>query len=271
MTSKKVLFISQAIEPFVPETPMSKLGKIIPHSIQEMGNEIRTFQPKWGNVNERRNQLHEVIRLSGLNVIINNTDHSLLIKVASVQSTHVQVYFIDNEDFFNKRLAESDAKNKEYGDNYERSIFYTRSVIETIKKQRWYPDVIHCQGWISGTAPFFIRAAYQDEMPFTNTKVVYSLHGTKLKKPLPENYKDCLAFRNITPESIEQYGMPLKSFTDYAKFSLSFCDGIIQAQKGASPELVAFAKEKGIPTLPYEATDNPGQRYADFYESLFEQ
>ena len=166
MTSKKVLFISQVIEPYVPETPMSRLGKVIPQSIQDMGNEIRTFQPKWGNINERRNQLHEVIRLSGLNVIIDDTDHPLLIKVASLQSAHIQVYFIDSEDFFNKRLAEGDSKTKEYDDNYERSIFYTRSVIETIKKQRWYPDVIHCQGWISGTAPFFIRAAYQDELPF---------------------------------------------------------------------------------------------------------
>ena len=171
--------------------------------------------------------------------------------------------------FFNKRLAEGDSKTKEYDDNYERSIFYTRSVIETIKKQRWYPDVIHCQGWISGTAPFFIRAAYQDELPFKDTKIVYSLHGTKLKKPLPENFKDCLAFRNITAETVEKHGMPLKSFSDFAKFSLSFCDGVIQAQNGASPELLAFAQEKGIPTLPYEASDSPGQRYADFYDSLF--
>ena len=269
MTSKKVLFISQVIEPYVPETPMSRLGKVIPQSIQDMGNEIRTFQPKWGNINERRNQLHEVIRLSGLNVIIDDTDHPLLIKVASLQSAHIQVYFIDSEDFFNKRLAEGDSKTKEYDDNYERSIFYTRSVIETIKKQRWYPDVIHCQGWISGTAPFFIRAAYQDELPFKETKIVYSLHGTKLKKPLPENFKDCLAFHNITAETVERHGMPLKSFSDFAKFSLSFCDGVIQAQNGASPELLAFAQEKGIPTLPYEASDSPGQRYADFYDSLF--
>ena len=149
MKAKKVLFITQEIIPYVPESPLALAGRTIPQSVQECGHEIRTFMPRWGNINERRNQLHEVIRLSGMNIIIDDTDHPLIIKVASIQSARMQVYFIDNDDYFHKRQMMFDENCQEYTDNVERAIFYARGVLETVKKLRWCPDVIHCQGWMS--------------------------------------------------------------------------------------------------------------------------
>ena len=148
--AKKILFINQEITPYVPETELSVMGKKLPQAMLDKGHEIRTFMPKWGNINERRGQLHEVIRLSGMNLIINDTDHPLIIKVASIQSTRIQVYFIDNDDYFTKRQMSFDENGEDYADNGERAIFFARGVLETVKKLRWTPDIIHCQGWMSG-------------------------------------------------------------------------------------------------------------------------
>ena len=144
--AKKVLFINQEITPYVPETELSLKGLEVPKKIQEKGFEIRTFMPKWGIINERRGQLHEVIRLSGMNLIIDDTDHPLIIKVASIPQARVQVYFIDNDDFFLKRQMATDESGNEYDDNGERAVFFARGVLETVKKLRWTPDVI--QKWL---------------------------------------------------------------------------------------------------------------------------
>ena len=158
--AKKVLFINQEIAPYVPETGLSEKGRDLPHKIQEAGYEIRTFMPKWGNINERRGQLHEVIRLSGMNLIIDDTDHPLIIKVASIPQTRLQVYFIDNDDYFMKRQMALDENGEEYTDNGERAIFFARGVLETVKKLRWEPDIIHCQGWMGAIVPLFVKQAY---------------------------------------------------------------------------------------------------------------
>ena len=162
MAKKKILFINQEITPYVPDTDLSLMGKALPQAIQEKGYEIRTFMPKWGTINERRGQLHEVIRLSGMNLIINDTDHPLIIKVASIVNTRVQVYFIDNDDYFTKRRMITDENGEDYADNGERAIFFARGVLETVKKLRWVPDVIHCQGWMSAVVPLYIKTAYHD-------------------------------------------------------------------------------------------------------------
>lgn len=190
--TKKVLFINQEIIPYVPETELSVMGKKVPQAIIDKGWEIRTFMPKWGNINERRGQLHEVIRLSGMNLIIDDTDHPLIIKVATIPQTRIQVYFIDNDDYFAKRKMTTDENGVEYADNGERAVFFARGVLETVKKLRWIPDVIHCQGWMSAVIPFYIKTAYADEPSFANTKVVTSLLGTKFDNNLADNFKRCI-------------------------------------------------------------------------------
>ena len=192
MKAKKVLFINQEIAPYVPDSEMSLMGNQLPHMMQESGCEIRTFMPKWGNINERRGQLHEVIRLSGMNLIIDDTDHPLIIKVASIPVSRIQVYFIDNDDYFMKRRMTEDEEGKEYEDNGERAIFFARGVLETVKKLRWVPDVIHCQGWMSAVVPLYIKKAYHDEPSFADTKVVTSLFSSPFKGTLDTNFKKCL-------------------------------------------------------------------------------
>lgn len=250
--SKKVLFVAQEITPFVPETYMSGLGKTIPHLIQEEGNEIRTFHPKWGNINERRNQLHEVIRLSGVNIAIDETDHPLLIKVASLPSTKMQVYFIDNEDFFLKRLAVCDREGVEYNDNYERAVFYGRSVLETVRKLSWYPDVIVCQGWISSIIPFLVKTIYRDDAAFANSKTITSLHKIDITKPMPERFPNLVAFRNVTAGDIVKYPLAYSMPTDLQKFALYFSDGVAVADPEVDSVVTDYAKELNLPTAHYD-------------------
>ena len=157
MEKTRILFISQEITPYLPETEMSKTGRLLPQGIQERGNEIRTFMPRFGCINERRNQLHEVIRLSGMNLIINDTDHPLIIKVASIQAARMQVYFIDNEDYFQRKALLHDNSGKFFEDNDERAIFFARGVFETVKKLRWSPDLIVCQGWLTSLVPLNLK------------------------------------------------------------------------------------------------------------------
>ena len=188
MKSKKILFINQEITPYVSDSELSHIGRELPQSILEKGYEIRTFMPKWGNINERRGQLHEVIRLSRMMIIFDDTDHPLIIKVASIPSTRIQVYFIDNDDYFTKRLMANDENGEEYEDNGERSIFFARGVLETIKKLHWTPDIIHCQGWIGNIVPYYVKTAYKDEPSFANTKIITSLFGNGLKKDIEKTF-----------------------------------------------------------------------------------
>ena len=269
--ANKVLFITQEIIPYVAESEMSSTGRYLPQAIQEKGKEIRTFMPKWGNVNERRNQLHEVIRLSGMNLIIDDTDHPLIIKVASIQAARMQVYFIDNDDYFQNRLMATDENGKEYEDNEERAIFYARGVLETVKKLRWCPDVIHCQGWISALVPLYIKTAYQDEPSFRDSKVVFSLFADELKSDLQENIIDKLLLKNIIREDIESILPASATYKDLCKLAISYSDGIIQNSKDVDPELLEYAREKGIPVLEYDSSETYAEAFNNFYGTIYSQ
>ena len=228
--AKKILFINQEITPYVPETEMSVMGRDLPQKMQEAGFEIRTFMPKWGIINERRGQLHEVIRLSGMNLIIDGTDHPLIIKVASIPTSRLQVYFIDNDDYFTKRQMEKDELGNEYPDNGERAIFFARGVLETVKKLRWTPDIIVCQGWMSGVIPLYIKTAYHDEPSFANAKVVTTLLANQLKNDLGENFKDCVEYRDAKASLLDTYKAKF-DFTELGKLAIDYSDGIIEARK----------------------------------------
>ena len=264
--AKKILFINQEIAPYVPDSELSLMGVDLPHSIQDQGFEIRTFMPKWGNINERRGQLHEVIRLSGMNLIIDETDHPLIIKVATIQSVKVQVYFIDNDDYFSRRQMDKDENGADYQDNGERAIFFARGVLETVKKLRWVPDIIHCQGWMSAVVPFYIKTAYHDEPSFTNTKVVTSLFAKSMKSGLDPNFKRCLEFRDATAELLKPYKDQF-DFDELNKLAIDYSDGIVEAVKGVSKDLVDYANEKNIPVLNY-SKDNLGDNMKAFYNTI---
>lgn len=263
--AKKILFINQEIVPYVPDSNLSLMGKALPQAILEKGHEIRTFMPKWGNINERRGQLHEVIRLSGMNLIIDDTDHPLIIKVATIAQTRIQVYFIDNDDYFSKRQMAQDEKGEDYSDNGERAIFFARGVLETVKKLRWIPDIIHIQGWMGAVVPLYIKTAYHDEPSFANTKVITSLFTNSLKSDFSENFKKCVEFRDAKADLLKKYSDPF-TFDELGKLAIDYSDGVIAANKNVSKELIKYAKGNNVPFLAH-----PGEDFADAYDNFYEK
>lgn len=264
--ANKVLFITQEITPYVQESEMSAVGRYLPQAIQEKGREIRTFMPKWGNINERRNQLHEVIRLSGMNLIIDDTDHPLIIKVASIQSARMQVYFIDNDDYFQHRLQTTDENGVEYEDNDSRAIFYARGVLETVKKLRWCPDIIHCHGWMTALAPLYIKTAYKDEPSFKNSKVVFSVYEDDFKLKFNSDFSSRFMLKGISPKEIKAVKDPV-GYEELLKLAIDYSDGVIQNSEKVNEEVIRYAKEANIPMLDYQSPDN----YTDVFDSFYDQ
>lgn len=263
--ANKILFINQEIYPYVPKSEMSCMGRDLSNKMQENGYEIRTFMPKWGNINERRGQLHEVIRLSGMNLIIDDTDHPLIIKVASIPQTRLQVYFIDNDDFFMKRQMACDESGKEYEDNGERAVFFARGVLETVKKLRWTPDIIHCQGWMSAIVPIYVKLAYSNEPTFANTKIVTSIFKDKLENSIGQNFKKSLELRNVSAETLGAYRDDF-DFTELGKLAIDYSDAVIEAEENANASLIQYAIDNKKDVLRHSA-DN----YIDSYKSLYDK
>ena len=265
--AKKILFINQEIAPYVPESEMSIMGRDLPRKMQENGFEIRTFMPKWGTINERRGQLHEVIRLSGMNLIINDTDHPLIIKVASIPVSRIQVYFIDNDDYFSKRQMEADETGVEYPDNGERAIFFARGVLETVKKLRWSPDIVICQGWIGAVVPFYIKKAYHDEPSFANTRVVSLLFENQLKSNLGENFKRCIEYKGAKAELLDSSKKKF-DFLELGKLAIDYSDGIIEAGSHVNQDLLKEAAEKDKPLLQHPSEEEDTQAYINFLNQI---
>ena len=244
MKGKKLLFIGEEIVPFLPETPKSAYGKAVPKYANENGMAVRALLPKWGIINERRNQLHEVIRLSGLNIIVNDIDHPLLIKVASLPDTRLQVYFTDNADLFKRRQMIFDADGKEYEDNYVRSIFYARSSLETCNLLHWDPAIIQCQGWFSVLVPFYLKKSFKENPIFKSSKIIITLYNDILKTPLPAEIVDMICCQNITKQDIEETGIEFKTFSDLVKFGIKFADGVICGEKNIPQECLCSKRKQ---------------------------
>ncbi|MDR2915778.1 MAG: glycogen/starch synthase [Tannerella sp.] len=267
MDAKRILFITQEITPYLPETEISKICRNLPQGIQERSREIRTFMPRYGNINERRNQLHEVIRLSGMNLIIDDTDHPLIIKVASIQSARMQVYFIDNEDFFHRKATVADDEGKEFDDNDERAIFYVRGVLETVKKLRWIPDLVHCHGWLSALAPIYLKKMYADDPSFAGTKVVYSVYADSFKKSLNKSLPDKMKQDDMTDKDLQW----LKASTDFAALSslaIQYSDGVIQGSQKINKKVSEYIEQENKLFLPYQEEGSYIDAYNEFYDKV---
>ena len=266
----RVLFVNSEIFPYMPETDISVLGRYLPQGIQEGGKEIRSFMPRYGTINERRNQLHEVIRLSGMNLIINNADRPLVIKVSSISSARMQVYFIDNEDYFHRKFIYQDAEGKDFKDNDERAIFFARGVLETVKKLRWKPDIVHCQGWISHFLPVFLKKVYHEDPIFTDAKVVLSLYNEMLDSRLSENLIDKVAVESLTREDVAILGEP--DGINLAKLAIQYADGVVAGAPEVDARLLDAARQRKLPILPYVPISKEGgeyvRKYNQFYDDL---
>ena len=223
MKDKKVLNISSEVVPYLPQSNQAINSFKIPKNINDHGGQTRIFMPRYGMINERRHQLHEVIRLSGMNLVINDIDMPLIIKVASIPKERMQVYFIDNDEYFKRRASLKDDKQKLFSDNDERMIFFTKGVIETVKKLNWSPDIIHLHGWFTSLFPIYLKTYYKDEPIFANSKIVTSVYAKDFDKVISKNLYDKVAFDNIPLELISL--LKKASFENLIKLSIEFSDG----------------------------------------------
>lgn len=267
--TKRVLFVNSEILPYLPETKFSAIGRYLPQGIQERGKEIRSFMPRYGCINERRNQLHEVIRLSGMNVVINDIDRPLVIKVASISAARMQVYFIDNDDYFHRKQIFENEEGQFFEDNDERAIFFARGILETVKKLRWKPDIIHCNGWISHLVPLFLKKAYKNDPIFTDAKVVVSLYDEYINETFDSEMKGKISMPGIKPKDMELLNEP--NGINLAKLALQYSDGLIKGVESINPEVEEFAKAQGLPILEYVEQVQPSGEYIDRYNEFYDK
>lgn len=268
MEVDKVLYISQEIAPYLPQNVMSGLCRDLPQGIQELGVEVRTFMPRYGAINERRNQLHEVIRLSGLNIVIDDTDHPLIIKVATLQPSRMQVYFIDSDDYFQRHNSGALETQSLASENDERLMFFARGVLETVRKLRWPPVVIHCSGWISALVPLYIRKSYAKDPAFRNVKVVYSLFADEMESPLDARAVEKLRMDGFSAKDFAVIsGGPVDTAALH-RIAMQYSDGVVQAVADAPVEAVEAAKASGKPFMAFPSEEGYAAAYMDFYKNL---
>ena len=266
MEKTKVLFISQEITPYLPESEMSLKSRFLPQGIQEKGMEIRTFMPRFGCINERRNQLHEVIRLSGMNLIIDDTDHPLIIKVASIQCARMQVYFIDNEDYFQRKNSLSDEEGNFFKDNDERAIFFARGVLETVKKLRWKPDIVHCHGWFSSLIPLYLKKAYSEDPLFSESKIIYSIYPDDFSEVFGKSFRKKILIDGVTDKDLSLLNTP--DYININKLAINHSDGVIVGSEKVNPELVSYLKKIKKPYLDFQNDNVYIDEYSDFYDKI---
>ena len=264
----RILFVNSEIFPYMPETDISVLGRYLPQGIQESGKEIRSFMPRYGTINERRNQLHEVIRLSGMNLIINNCDRPLVIKVSSISSARMQVYFIDNEDYFHRKFIYRDAEGNACKDNDERALFFARGVLETVKKLRWKPDIVHCQGWISHFLPAYLKKVYHEDPIFTETRVVVSLYNEMLDERLGEGTLGKMQIDNLPAEDAALMAEP--TGMNLAKLAVQYADGIVAGVPAIDPELMELVGRLQLPVLPFQPVSQDYSTYVPTYNHFYD-
>jgi starch synthase len=265
MDTKKILYVSQEIHPYLPENEISKPSLELPKKMNSKGHHVRVFMPRYGLINERRHQLHEVIRLSGINIIVNDMDQPLIIKVASVPQARMQVYFIDNEEYFKRKAIFYDEDDNFLPDNDQRAIFFCRGVVETVKKLGWSPDIIHCHGWMASFLPAYLKRYYADDPLFTQSKTVLSLYNAP-EESLNETLIDNLKFDGFTAEDLKHYKK--KGLNDIYKAAVHYVDGIVSGSPKVDEDLKNYAQENAPNFLDVGTSENLTQDVTKLYEQI---
>ena len=267
MRKKKILFASQEISPYLPESQMANVGLNLPKHSIEQGNETRVFLPKFGVIKEKANNLHEVIRLSGMNLIIDDFDHQLIIKVASIQSARMQIYFIDNDEYFPRNIMILDEKGEFLPKTEERIMFYCKGVIETVKKLGWSPEMIHCQGWFSSLIPMYIKKIYNEDPLFKDTKVIYNVFDTEYEGQIDPVIVEKLLYESKLEDSdLELLKNP--TYANLSKFAISHSDAVIQGSEIINDEVIKYIEDSEIPFMAFPGDEEYEEQYNNFFESL---
>ena len=268
MAKTKILFITHEMSPFLELTKISEITRNLPQAMQDKGFEIRILMPRFGNINERRNRLHEVIRLSGMNIIINDNDNPLIIKVASIPAARMQVYFLDNDEYFQRKHVFTDNNNKFYADNDERTIFFCKGALETVKKLGWSPDVVHCHGWMSSLVPAYLKTLYKDDPTFKNSKVVYSLYEDNFNTSLSADFASKAIMGGMNSEHTEMYAAGTNTALNMG--AISYSDAIVCACENINEEVLKFVKNANKPILEFNSTSDY-ENYYNLYEEIAEE
>ncbi len=267
MDKKRILFISQEMKPYTEEGVMSDIVNQITQHVSANGYEIRVLMPRFGTINERRHRLHEVVRLSGMNIIVDDDDYPLIIKVASLPGSRMQVYFLDNEEFFKRKFVFSDAAEVQFEDNLDRMVFYSKGSIETVKKFGWVPDIIHCHGWMTSLIPLYLRTTYKDEPIFRNAKIIYSLYDTDLNMPFDKKFLTKASINNLDPKKLEDFysGKVYRLHQGAMKYADALITGSEKLDKDVLVAKKAFGKK---PQLEYLPEEERKAAYLKFYQDL---
>ena len=267
MAKNRILYVCQEIVPYLPASDMATLCRTLVQAMQERGNEIRTFMPRYGCINEYRNQLHEVIRLSGMNLIINDNDHPLIIKVASIPSARVQIYFIDNDDCFSRKAVMTDEAGKPFEDNDERAIFFARGVLETVKKLRWEPTIVHCHGWFSSIVPIYLREVFSDDPIFKGVKIVASIYDDGFEGELSDEMTKKIVNEGVDVKNLKNIEHP--SYQNLMKLVIDYADGIVVETPTLDAEVADYLAASGKKVLEYQ--DKTTTEYLDNYQKFYDE
>tara|TARA_R110002050_G_scaffold29630_6_gene76089 strand:- start:5094 stop:5903 length:810 start_codon:yes stop_codon:yes gene_type:complete len=265
MKDKRILYVSSEVVPYLPETEISSMSFEAPRLVNQQGGQIRIFMPRYGNINERRHQLHEVIRLSGINLVINDMDMPLIIKVASIPKERIQVYFIDNDEYFKRKATLTDESGSLFPDNDERAIFFAKGVIETVKKLNWAPSVIHVHGWLASLLPLYLKEYYKDEPLFSDSKIVTSIYGQGFDDTLNKDMYNKLKFDSIEDDAIKVLEEP--SYANLMKVAINYSDALIVGSENIPTDLEAYLNNSEKPVLEFKEKDEFGEAYTSFLTS----
>ncbi len=266
MEDKRILYVSSEVVPYLAENEVSMMSYDVPKMVNDRGGQIRIFMPRYGNINERRHQLHEVIRLSGMNLVVNDVDMPLIIKVASIPRERIQVYFIDNDEYFKRKATFTDEDGVLYPDNDERAIFFAKGVIETVKKLNWVPDIIHVHGWMASLLPIYMKHYYKNEALFSDTKVVISVYGQSFDGTLNPELINKMLFDNIPSESLGSIEHP--SYENIIQTAINHSDGVIVGSELLTESLTKYIETSGKPFLPFAPKDQFAEAYTGFYGKI---
>lgn len=266
MKDKRILYVSSEVVPYLAENEVSLMSYDAPKMINDQGGQIRIFMPRYGSINERRHQLHEVIRLSGMNLVVNDIDMPLIIKVASIPKERIQVYFIDNDEYFKRKSTFTDDDGALYPDNDERAIFFVKGVIETIKKLNWVPDIIHVQGWMAALLPAYLKYYYKDESIFADTKVITSVFNEAFEGVLNATMEEKIAFDKLPADVAKDFEQA--TFENVMMNAIKHSDGVIIASPDIAPNLTKFIESSDKPFLSYTAKEGMAEAYTNFYQNI---
>lgn len=268
MSKLRVLYVASEINPFLQTSEVADFVRKLPQAMQERGMEIRILVPRFGLINERKNRLHEVVRLSGINIAVGEEEKPLIIKVASIPNAKLQVYFIDNEDYFQRKSVFFDKENNFYEDNDERAIFFCKGVLETVKKLGWSPDIVHCNDWMTSLIPMYLKTTYKNDPMFKDTKSVFTVYDSAFSHKFNGDFLDKVKMIDIEDSMLNN----LKSadFEGFIKIGVEYADAVIKAEDEYSESLNALlsscGNEKKIDS--FEKNDSYLDSYFNLYNEL---